>query len=64
MCWLCLKIISAGSIISLINNYILNNKMLDQCMQEQEDNYDYEVSYVVGGVSDSSCVHYVHMSYY
>ena len=52
---------SAGLVISLINNYILNDKILDQCMQEQEDEYDSEVSSVVGGVSDSSSVHHVHV---
>ena len=52
---------SAELVISLINNYKLNNKILDQCMQEQEDEYDSEVSSVVGGVSDSSYVHHVHV---
>ena len=53
--------ISAGLIISLISNYLINNKMLHQCMQEQEDDEDSEVSSVVAGLSDSSCVHHVHV---
>ena len=53
--------ISAGLIISLISNYLINNKMLRQCMQEQEDDEDSEVSSVVAGLSDSSCVHHVHV---
>ena len=54
--------ISAGLIISLINTYLLYNKALEDCMQEQEDNYNYEeVSSVVAGVSDTSCVHHVHV---
>ena len=53
--------ISAGLIISLISNYLINNKMLRQCIQEQEDDEDSEVSSVVAGLSDSSCVHHVHV---
>ena len=30
-------------------------------MQEREEYYDSEVSSVVAGVSDSSCVHHVHV---
>ena len=52
---------SAGLSISLINKHIRNHKMIDQCMQAREDHYTYEVSSVVVGVSDSSCVHHVHM---
>ena len=52
--------ISAGLSISLIDKSVLNNKILDQCMKEQEDE-DSEVSSVVAGVSDSSCVHHVHI---
>ena len=54
---------SAGLSISLINNYIINHKIIDQCMQEQDkgDKYDSEVSSVVASVSDSSCVHHVHV---
>ena len=55
------KNISARLSISLINKHIRNHKMIDQCMQAREDNYTYEVSSVVVGVSDSSCVHHVHM---
>ena len=54
------EIISAGLMISLINKYILNNEIIDQCMREQEESYS-EVSHVVAGVSVSSCVHHVHM---
>ena len=54
--------ISAGLIMSLINKYILNAKTIEECMQEQEYNYDSEeVSSVVAGVSDTSCVHHVHV---
>ena len=54
--------ISAGLIISLINKYLLNAKALDECMHEQEDNYESEeVSSVVAGVSDTSCVQHVHV---
>ena len=54
--------ISAGLIISLINKYLLNTKALDECMHEQEDNYESEeVSSVVAGVSDTSCVQHVHV---
>jgi hypothetical protein len=37
--------------------------MFDNCVQgqEQQDKYEYEVSSVVAGVSDTSCVHHVHM---
>ena len=52
--------ISAGLSISLIDKSVLKNKILDQCMKEQEDE-DSEVSSVVAGVSDSSCVHHVHI---
>ena len=64
--WVIFESISAGLIISLINKYIINNKIIDQCMreQEQEDKYDSEVSSVVAGVSDTSCVHHVHMQYH
>ena len=54
--------ISAGLSISLIDKSVLKNKILDQCMKEQEDE-DSEVSSVVAGVSDSSCVHHVHIWY-
>ena len=55
--------ISAGLIISLINNYIINNKMFDKCMETEEvvEQYESEVSSVVAGVSDSSCVQHVHV---
>ena len=52
--------ISAGSVISLIDKYIVNHKIVDKCMEEQ-DYEAYEVSSVVAGVSDSSCVHHVHI---
>ena len=51
--------ISAGLTVSLMNKYIINKKLFDKCMQEQEDG-DSEVSSVVAGVSDSSCAHHVH----
>ena len=54
--------ISAGLVISLRNTHRFNNKTLEECMQEQEDNYEYEeVSAVVAGVSDTSCVQHVHV---
>ena len=30
-------------------------------MQDREEESDYEVSYVVAGVSESSCVHHGHV---
>ena len=60
--WVIFESISAGLIISLINNYILNNKPLEECMQQAEERYESEeVSSVVASVSDSSCVHHVHV---
>ena len=53
--------ISAGLIISLANNFIINSKIIDQRMQEREEDAESEVSSVVAGVSDSSCVHHVHV---
>ena len=55
--------ISTGLIISLINTYTINTTIIDQCMQNQdkEATYDSEVSSVVAGVSDSSCVHHAHV---
>ena len=55
------ELISAGLIISLINKYIFNTKIPDQCMQERGEDEEYELSSVVAGVSDSSCVHHVHI---
>ena len=53
--------ISAGVIIRLSNKYLINNKLIDQCMQDQEEYDDSEVSSVVAGVSDSLRVHHVHV---
>ena len=55
--------ISTGLIISLINTYTINTTIIDQCMQNQDNEatYDSEVSSVVAGVSDSSCVHHAHV---
>ena len=55
--------VSAGLSMSLISTYTVNVKLIDQCMQNQdkEDTYDSEVSSVVAGVSDSSCVHHAHV---
>ena len=54
--------ISAGLIIRLINKHKLTTNTLEECMQEQEYNYEVEeVSSVVAGVSDTSCVHHVHV---
>ena len=52
--------ISAGLVISLIDNYIVKHKIVDKCMEEQ-DYAAYEVSSVVAGVSDSACVRHVHI---
>ena len=58
-----MKFISAGLIIRVINTYIINDKLLDQCMEthEEAEHYDSEVSSVVAGVSDTACVHHVHV---
>ena len=53
--------ISAGLIIRLSTKYLINNKSIDQCMQDQEEYDDSEVSSVVAGVSDSLRVHHVHV---
>ena len=53
--------ISAGLIISLTNKYIINNKIIDHCMQEQKEYEDSEVASVATGVSDSSSIHRVHI---
>ena len=42
--------ISAGLIVSLINTYLLNNKLIEQCMQDKEEEDGSEVSSVVAGV--------------
>ena len=53
--------ISAGLCISLVNKYLIYTTLIEQCMQEHEEDDDSEVSSVVAGVSDSSCVHHVHV---
>ena len=60
--WVILESTSAGLIISLINKFILNNKPLEDCMKQAEEQYESEeVSSVVASVSDNSCVHHVHV---
>ena len=47
---------------NFINKHKLTTKTLEECMQEQEYNYEIEeVSSVVAGVSDTSCVHHIHV---
>ena len=53
--------ISAGLIISLSNKYLVNNKLSYQCMQDQDEYDDSELSSVVAGVSDSLRAHHVHV---
>ena len=54
--------IDAGLIISSINKGLLYNKAIAECMQEHADLYkSEEVSSVVSGVSDTSCVQHVHV---
>ena len=55
------KSLRAGLIISLVKNYLIHNTLIEQCMQDREEESDYEVSYVVAGVSESSCVHHGHV---
>ena len=60
--WGIFESISAGLIISVINKYTLNNKPLEECMQQSEEQYESEeVSSVVASVSYNSCVHHVHV---
>ena len=54
--------ISAGLIISLINKYIINKNIFEQCLQEEEEKYDSEeVSSVVASISDNSSIHHIHV---
>ena len=36
--WVIIESISAGLIISLINKYIINKNIFEQCLQEEEKN--------------------------
>ena len=60
--WVIIESISAGLIISLINKYIINKNIFEQCLQEEEEKYDSEeVSSVVASISDNSSIHHVHV---
>ena len=60
--WVIFESISAGLIISLINKYIINKNIFEQCLQEEEEKYDSEeVSSVVASISDNSSIHHVHV---
>ncbi len=61
--WVIIESISAGLIISLINKYIINNNIFDNCTTEQEEEEEEgsEVVSVATGISDSSAsTHHVH----
>ena len=54
--------ISAGLMISLINKYIINSNLIEQCLQEQEDEYDSEEASTVAVVADTDCTnHNIHV---
>ena len=58
--WVIIESISAGLIISLINKYIINNNIFEQCSQEEKYESE-EVSSVVASISDNSSIHHVHV---
>ena len=54
--------ISAGLMISLINKYIINSNIIEQCLQEQEEKYDSEEASTVAVVADTDCsIHNIHV---
>ena len=56
--------ISAGLIISLINSYIRNTSISDNCMNDTEEGDASETVSVATGISDSSTTHHVHVYYH
>ena len=59
--WVIFESISAGLIISLINKYIINKNIFEQCLQEEQKYDSEEISSVVATVSDNSSIHHIHV---
>ena len=54
--------LSAGLLISLINNYVINSNLIERCIVVQEDRYESEEASTVTVVADTNCTnHNVHV---
>ena len=58
--WVIAESITAGLILKLINNYISGKHIFENCMNEQEDEYNEMVS-VSTSILGSSSIHHVHV---
>ena len=59
--WVIAESITAGLIISLINNYVIRKNIVESCMYTHVNEDNNDISSVSTSISDSSSIHHVHV---